>query len=86
MLNRRPCISETMIGRQISVLVVKRLRGKYSSWKEVTSSVPQGSALAPIMILVYINDINNNIETESYMNVCRPYKNTEKNHNGNFMF
>ncbi len=38
--------------------------GKYSSWKEVTSCVPQGS-----VFLVYINDIKENIGSESYMNM-----------------
>ena len=45
------------------------LRGKYSSWREVTSGVPQGSVLPPIMFLVYISHINDNISTESYLNM-----------------
>ena len=62
------------------------LRGKHSSWKELTSGVPQGSVLAPIMFLVYINDINDNIGNESYMNMFADDAKIQKNHKGKFMF
>ncbi len=63
------------------------LRGKYSTWKEVTSGVPQGSVLAPIMFLVYINTIKDNIGNESYMNMfADDAKIQKKNYNRKFMF
>ena len=41
-----------LIGRQQRVVI----DGSFSDWLPVTSGVPQGSILGPIMFLVYIND------------------------------
>ena len=53
-------IEKWLIDRRQRVVV----DGEVSNWKSVLSGIPQGSVLGPILFLIYINDLDDDITSK----------------------
>ena len=55
------------------------VNGEHSKWTRVKSGVPQGTVMGPLLFLIYLNDLPNNISSEVrlYADDCVLYRKME---------
>ena len=56
-------VQSFLLGRSQQVIV----NGCASSWAPVTSGIPQGSVLGPILFVLYVNDLPDCIPSDTYL-------------------